>query len=291
MEFVLMDAVKTYDHVNREDSTLHFGISRMEDIYRKHQGKPDVPHRHAFFTVVFTIHARGKHFLDFQEYALQPHQIYFIPPGQVHQIIEEEPSSGFAMVFSEQFLISSHIPQAFLDDLNLFSEFGKNPPLELHGEHYEKISGYFEEIYQLFHGANVQYRDEAIGSFLKLILIRCNNVCTLPRSAFGEHNSVLRQFKSLVDQHYRSLHGTSDYAAQLHMTGDHLNRIVKTHTGKTAKEHIQSRIIVEAKRLLYFTDLSAKEIGYELGFSEPANFSAFFKKSVGLSPSHFKAGA
>ncbi|MEN8958192.1 MAG: helix-turn-helix domain-containing protein [Flavobacteriales bacterium] len=58
--------------------------------------------------------------------------------------------------------------------------------------------------------------------------------------------------------------------------------------GKTAKDYIQARIITEAKRLLYFTNLSNKEIGYELGFNEPANFSAFFKKNTEVSPSKFK---
>jgi AraC-like DNA-binding protein len=58
--------------------------------------------------------------------------------------------------------------------------------------------------------------------------------------------------------------------------------------GKTAKEYIQSCILLSSKRMLYFSDLSAKEIGYEMGFSEPANFSAFFKKHTGTAPSHYR---
>ena len=63
---------------------------------------------------------------------------------------------------------------------------------------------------------------------------------------------------------------------------------MKSKIGKTAKDYIQARIITEAKRLLYFTGISNKEIGYELGFNEPANFSAFFKKNTQLLPSNFK---
>ena len=66
------------------------------------------------------------------------------------------------------------------------------------------------------------------------------------------------------------------------------NRIIKNSIGKTAKEYIQSRLTTEAKRLLYFSNLSNKEIGFELGFNEPAHFSAFFKKCTQLSPSNFK---
>ena len=71
------------------------------------------------------------------------------------------------------------------------------------------------------------------------------------------------------------------------MTWD-LNRTFTAKTDATAKDYIQSIIITEAKRLLYFTDLINKEIAYELGFNEPANFSAFFKTHTQLSPSNFK---
>ena len=101
-------------------------------------------------------------------------------------------------------------------------------------------------------------------------------------------NHTIRIFKELVNTHYKTEHPASFYAGELNLSPDHLNRIIKTAIGKTVKDYIQSRIITEAKRLIYFSDLSQKEIGFELGFDEPANFSAFFKKCTGLSPSAFK---
>ena len=91
-----------------------------------------------------------------------------------------------------------------------------------------------------------------------------------------------------VVKDYKKEHSTSYYANALYITPDHLNRTFKSKTGTTAKDYIQSRIITEAKRLLYFSDLANKEIAYELGFNEPGNFSAFFKKHTQLSPSNFK---
>jgi AraC-like DNA-binding protein len=285
-----MDALKTYEQVNRADKSLSFGISKMEETYARKKGKTDVPHRHNFYTVILTKEAKGKHLIDFQEYQLSPGQIYFIAPGQVHQLIEEAPSVGFAMVFSNDFLARNNIPISFIENLNLFHDFAIAPPLVLGEKEREQVDEHLDEIYQLHH-SELKFKDEAIGSLLKLILIYCNNSCTLPPSSSTENDLLLSQFKNLINQHYKELHSTQAYAEKLHISADHLNRVVKSQTGKTAKEHIQSRITVAAKRLLFFSSLSNKEIGYELGFSEPANFSAFFKKCVGLSPSDFRKTA
>ena len=146
------------------------------------------------------------------------------------------------------------------------------------------------QIFTLFN-SEAKMKNLSIGSFLKLLLIECNNICSInpiESDIDSSSDNLIRNFKSSVDHNYRKEHSTTYYATQLHITPDHLNRTVKTKIGKTAKEYIQTRIATEAKRLLYFTDLSNKEIGYELGFNEPANFSAFFKKFTQISPSSFK---
>lgn len=285
-----MDAVKTYDHVNRENDALSFGISRMEEIHDRHKGIPDEPHRHNYFTVVLAKKARGEHKIDFNSYPLANQQLFFISPGQVHQIIELERSEGFSIVFSNQFLVQNNIALRFIDDLNLFNDFGQSPPLSLSEDELDTLCRYAEEIYEI-NSSDRSFKYEAIGALLKLILIRCHNLCSIKPVDLNlqeSGNGVLRKFKELVNNNHTRWHGTAEYANELNISPDHLNRVVKSLTGKTAKEHIQSRIITAAKRLIYFTTLSSKEIGYELGFSEPANFSAFFKKCTGTSPSKFK---
>ena len=288
-----LDSVKTYEQVNREDDSFSFRISKTESIYEKHGGKPDVPHRHNFYTVLIINKAKGTHSIDFNDYPLGNNQIFFISPGQVHQMREDEAAVGYSMVFSSQFLIKNNIAFSFIKDLHLFNEFGQSPPLTLSQEEIDKINAYAEDIFKLHHSEQA-FKYDAIGSLLKLILIQCNNVCSLPNDFnqdLGSKNSTLVKFKDLVNIHHKEWHATSNYAEELFITPDYLNRIVKSQTGKTAKEHIQSRIIVAAKRLLYFSELSNKEIGFELGFSEPANFSAFFKHAEGQSPSQFKANS
>ncbi|MBN2615128.1 MAG: helix-turn-helix domain-containing protein [Bacteroidales bacterium] len=284
-----MDTYKTYKQVV-SDPDVHFRISRMEDLWDERNGKPDVPHRHDYYTLLLVQKANGKHFIDFNEYKLAPQQIFFVSPGQIHQVVEQEKSKGYVIVFSHHFLAENNIACNFINNLHLFNDYSNAPPLPLNDQELQKLSLFAEEILSLYH-SNIQFKEQAIGSYLQLILIHSNNLCTLSldnTQNFEAGNTLLRNFKELVNQHFKTLHGSTPYAEQLNVTPDHLNRVVKSLSGKTAKDFIQSRIVIEAKRMLYFTELSLKEIAYQLGFSEPANFSAFFKKSTGKSPSVFR---
>ncbi len=285
-----MNSVKTYQKVNSEQNAISFGISKMEDIYTKRNGKVDEPHRHNYYTVLIINKAKGLHKIDFNSYQLSNKQIFFVAPGQVHQVIEEQKSFGFAMTFSNQFLIENSIRLSFIESLNLFQNYGQNPPLVPTDKQFETIEEFSNKIYFLFH-SEVNMKFLSIGAFLKLLLIECNNICAInpiESDIDSSGDNLIRSFKKEVENNYKKEHSTTFYANQLHITPDHLNRTIKLKIGKTAKEYIQARIITEAKRLLYFTTLSNKEIGYELGFNEPANFSAFFKKHTQLSPSNFK---
>ncbi|MGV8946122.1 MAG: helix-turn-helix domain-containing protein [Lutibacter sp.] len=285
-----MDKVKTYHNVNKEIDSINFGISKMEDIYTKRNGRADEPHRHNYYTVLIVNKAKGQHKIDFNSYELSNKQIYFVAPGQVHQVIEKEKSFGFAMTFSNQFLVENFIPISFIDSLNLFQNYGQSPPLLPVKEQFEDIEDFANQIFKLFH-SDVKMKSLSIGSFLKLLLIECNNICAInpiESDIDSSGDNLIRVFKKEVENNYKKEHSTTFYANQLYITPDHLNRTVKSKIGKTAKDYIQARIITEAKRLLYFSEFSNKEIGYELGFNEPANFSAFFKKHTKLSPSKFK---
>lgn len=287
------DQLKTYKTVNQANESENFSIARMEEIYERRKGAIDEPHRHNFFTVLLVKEAKGKHIIDFKEHELASNQVYFIHPGQVHQVKEETRSTGYVITFSSEFLIRNNISVSFIENLNLFNSFGDAPPLVVNSQEIEKLCAYAMEVEEVF-AQEMEFKFQAIGALLKLILIRCNSICTTsqPNTQLTESGSTLfRNFKELINKNYSNWHQISEYAEELHITADHLNRVSKSLTGLTAKEHIQNRIIIAAKRLLYFTDLNNKEVGFELGFSEPSHFSAFFKKCTGKSPSQFKKAA
>ncbi|WP_027395529.1 AraC family transcriptional regulator [Aquimarina latercula] len=285
-----MTSIKTYKLTDEIDNHIMFDIKKMEDIYDKTAGKVDLPHRHDFYIIILVSKAKGIHIIDFNEFTLKDQQAFFISPGQVHQIKEEKKSYGWVITFSRQFLVKNNIDYRFIEDINLFQDYGYTPPLPLNEKQLAQLSFYSSEIFETHH-SNSKFRLEAIGAFVKLFLIYSNNVCDIhPKDPqqLQAGSMILKEYKNLVEQRFFQWHKVHQYANALHVTPDHLNRTIKSLIGKTAKEYLQSRIIIAAKRLLSFSDKTTKEIGYNLGFSEPANFSNFFKKCTNITPSNFR---
>ena len=287
-----MDSIKTYNLVNHSNDIVSFNIIKMTD-YPKERLKQmsSSPHRHDFYTALLIEKGSGQHLIDFSIHNIEDFQVHFVSPGQVHNIMNSENARGYTILFSNQFLIDHNIPVHFIEDLNLFNNYGESPPLQLNKEQYDKMAVFCNEMIQ-FDAEDSKYRTESIAAYLKLFLISCNAFCgpsDVNPQKIEVGNSIIRQFKALVEQHYATWHSSSQYAEALNITPDHLNRIIKSYIGKTAKDYIQTRISIAAQRMLFFSNLSTKEVGYQLGFSEPANFSAFFKKHTKTSPSQFRS--
>lgn len=144
-----MEAVKIYQEVYSDEGNVSFGIFRMEDIYIEENGAPDEPHRHGYYTVLIVNQANGVHKIDFNTYEFSNKQIFFVAPGQVHQVITTEKPIGFAMTFSSQFLVENSIPISFIESLNLFQNYGQSPPISPNNKQFNAIENYTNQIFEL----------------------------------------------------------------------------------------------------------------------------------------------
>lgn len=283
--------IKTYKYIEENHEKVFFKIKRMSDLHKERRGKVDEEHRHDYYTVLLVNEAHGIHRIDFKDYALSKDQVFCVSPGQVHQVIEKSPSDGYILLFSNDFLVENNVSIKFIEDLNLFRTFGDTPPIEMSTKEMMRVNSLCELLLD-YEQREMKFKTEAISSYLRLILIECNNACTSPvfdnPQSIEAGNSVLKNFKNLINNNYKEIHSITNYAELLHISPDHLNRTIKNLTGKTAKDHLDGRIILGAKRLLYFSSLNTKEIAFELGFNEPAHFSAYFKKLTGESPSVYR---
>jgi len=288
------DEIKTYELTAGTGITTDFILKNMAELYEASGGSPDKPHRHNYYTILLVKHGKGKHIIDFKEYELAGNSLHFIHPGQVHQVIAAEKPEGWVINFTRLFLVANQIPDQMVGDVYLFNKHSESPPLPIQENQFDQ---YLDIIRQIRHyeGLEMDYKREAQGALLKLLLIQSNNHCTRYKNenpqTIETGNQLVRHFKELIEKHYQQYHKVTDYAEMLAVTSDYLNKLVKTVTGKSAKEYILDRILIEAKRVLLFTELTNKELSYTLGFEEPAHFSNFFKRYSGLSPLDFRNSA
>jgi AraC family transcriptional activator of pobA len=99
---------------------------------------------------------------------------------------------------------------------------------------------------------------------------------------------LVKRFMAQLDKDFREKKLVSDYARSLHLTPAYLNSIIKKNTGYSASHHIRQRIVLEAQRMVLSSDVSMKEIAYELGFYDMSHFSKLFKSVTGNSFTQFR---
>lgn len=252
---------------------FHIGkFEKLRDSFVQH------PHRHDFYSIVWFTCGLGVNIIDFKEYEITSNRLFIIRPKQVHDWNFSDKCKGYVLVFDKYFI--DNIPfklinVSFLDLLpqhssifkllfdTLLNEFDKKDKLS------EKImiSGINFLLFQLVRLATELQEKEKIESSTSFIL----------------------QFFDLIGDNISENKPINWYANKLQISIEKLNQICKTHYGQSPKTIILDKKITEAKRLLYFTKLSIKEISFRLGFEDSSYFSRVFKQKTCLSPSEFKA--
>jgi AraC-like DNA-binding protein len=286
--------IETYDLKHPNGDSIDFIIKSTADIYDLMQDQPemqDQPHRHNYYTIILIEeNPGGVHVIDFKEYPLNGSAIHFVYPGQVHEFQSHNRPNGYVLNFSKSFLMQNGISDELIDRIYLFTSYGDSPPMPVNKEQLTVFKNLIQQM-RLYQQGDNYYRYEALGALLKLFIINVSGACSISKLT-TEHetgsNRLMRGFKALIEKHYQQTHKVQYYAKQLSVSSEYLNRYIKGKTGKSAKEFIQDKIIIEAKRLLLFTDQTGKELAYQLGFEEPSHFAAFFKKHSGQSPIAFR---
>jgi AraC-like DNA-binding protein len=279
--------------LQNEGQPVDFVIKRVQDGVNVHGYKEEVPHRHNYHTVLWSLDMEGKHIVDYKEYEIRNNDIFFVGPEQVHQVFIGERKNGLLLMFNCSFLDKHFINREFISNLGLFSEISESPPISVDSKSVDILKSFTDQIFDAFHSVD-NFKYEKIGAWLKLFLIECNKFAptlnTDNPQTQQSAKAILRRFKELLDLNFRTWRQVNDYSGELNISPDYLNSVIKSTIGKTAKELIQQRITLEAKRLGIHTDLSTKEIAYQLGFDDPSHFSRFYKNTENQNFSDFRLG-
>lgn len=203
---------------------------------------------------------------------------------------------GYTVLFSEDFFVPTERTDS-LQQSPLF-KMGGTPILEISEEQRVFLNGIFERMI-LEQQSDYENKDELIRNYIHLLLHESLKLS--PSENFNQNKNAAERlttvFMELLERQFPvespdrplQLRTAKDYAENLAVHVNSLNRTVKKVTGKTTTELITERIVNEAKAILQHTSWNSSEIAYSLGFEYPSYFNNFFKKHTGVSPSSFRA--
>lgn len=220
--------------------------------------------------------------------SLKHHQVIFTTPLN---IVEIEKSPGvIAIAFNREFYcIRDHDHEISCNGLLFFGS--SQPPIitlsEKDRQNFEAIFSVFREEFE----AQDQIQGEMLRVMLKRLLIKSTRLITGQEKLEGiakPQRTIIRKFHIMVESHFRQKHQVTDYAEMLSKSPKTISVLFKKAGYDTPLTIINERLLLEAKRLLLFSDKSAEEIAFELGYKEGAHFSKFFKAHTGLPPVSFR---
>jgi len=225
--------------------------------------------------------------LDTQRMNSLSHSISFQAPGHVSSWIRGEAQQGFIIYFKPEFL-SHYVPSLLTE----FPFFGVNEIhlLNLSNEQEDALRDHCVQMVRTFKNDHV-YRTAMLQALLLAFLFDCKGLYENQLSHKEQRSpetTLAFRFQQLLEQHYLTQQSVQAYAKMLQVTPNHLSQAVSHTFGQGAYTLITDRLILEAKKLLRYTDLNITEIADYLGFKEPTHFGRFFKHKTLLTPLEYR---
>ncbi|WP_265131083.1 AraC family transcriptional regulator [Chryseobacterium oranimense] len=292
----LYDLYKLLDlRLDLIDPTEGFTIHNMKDIgltvpYQSPSYRPD------FFSFLFVKNGSGKYTVNEYTFNIQYQSIYFTNPSNYRTFSWQSVEEIYLITFDETFLkkyigkdIFSYFPFLLTETIQ---------PKAVTDEFYGIAEKIYLQILEEYKSRS-SFKYKVIGHFLSVLLYKIKEYFWIDYNPLQEGNrssQIVKSFKHLLESHYRDLSAgkadrvfrVQDYADAQNLHPNYLSNVIKSKTGKPIASWIVEKTISEAKSLLQNTSISIKEITYQLGFSEAAHFSNYFKKHTGITPVQYR---
>jgi AraC family transcriptional regulator, transcriptional activator of pobA len=223
--------------------------------------------------------------VDFQQMQLTGAGLFYILPGQVHQYVFTRDVAGWVLAIDTG--------KIYPDYRGAFEEQLFAPqPAQLHDKEmfmFQSALGLLED-YQQRPASHLQQslKQTMANTFIGLVADKYLAIQEEKWAPTSRPAIITRQFKALLANNFKTLKSPAQYAEALHYSLAHLNESVKNVTGYTVSHWIHHEIVLEAKRLLYYTTCTVKEIAAQLGYEDPAYFSRLFTNATNVSPGEFR---
>lgn len=274
--------------VNQQNGNLAFKLFTFED-----NSHFDHIQRNNYFSLVWVKEGSGKLKADFSEYNFSSSTLFAFAPYQPFMIAPAETITGIAIHFHPEFFcIYKHHKEVSCNGV-LYNNIYSPPFVTIDSTSAATLEMVCQQIKTEMQNPELaQY--ELLVSYLKIFLITAARLKMQQQPEVAielkdqKEPFILQKLKDAIEENFKTRHSPADYAAMLYITPKALAKITKTHFNKTLSSLINERIIIEAKRELYLTNKTIKEIAYELGYDDEYYFSRFFKVNADVSPQLYR---
>ncbi|SHH23051.1 AraC-type DNA-binding protein [Chryseolinea serpens] len=246
--------------------------------------------RNNYYSLVWIKEGTGKVTADFAEYGFDENTLFSFSPYQPF-MFAPGPIKGVAIHFHPDFFcIHKHQTEVACHGV-LFNNIYQPPYTLIDQPSTSSLDFLIQQMkLEMKDPALAQY--EILVSYLKIFLITASRLKAGQqpsiRGAENEKPFLLQTLKDSIEKDFKKKHLPSEYAESLNISPKALAKITKSYFNKTLTELISERIIIEAKRELYLTSKTIKEIAYELGYEDEHYFSRFFKTNADISPQLYR---
>ncbi len=263
-----------------------FFITRVQDMLQL-ISLPVPPSRSTNHSFIFLTAGEAIMSIGNEKYNIHKNQGLWVSAGQVFSFSNLDRNEGFICNFNDDFLVGRLGYSDFLKNFE-FLNIWSNPCLQPGKKEAQSLLLLLKRMLEIYSDSGLK-ENLILQAYTVTLLSEIQGIYSQLNTAGQSTSSHLAaQFKSLVYHQIKKHHFVTDYANLLHVTPNHLNKVVKAATGKSPSKWIDETLILEAKVLLYQTQYSIGEICTELGIEDPAYFSRFFKKYEKVSPAEFR---
>lgn len=232
---------------------------------------------------------------NLQEFRLKKNSLFIFNPKDILQVQSNDRFKAHLIVITPDFLKRINIDTKRM--MPLFLQFGSLPCMELTHVESQSLRSFISMVEQELKGPETDFSSEIIGGLIAATIYKVGDILTHYLTEHPEVDSPMhnraeeyfKQFTELLGEHYKHERSVGFYARQLCITPKYLTTLIKRISGKSVSEWIDSYVILEAKTLLKYSNMSVQEIAYYLNFPNQSFFGSYFKRNAGMSPSQYKA--
>ena len=232
---------------------------------------------------------------NLQEFRLKKDSLFIFSPKHILQVQSNNRFKAHLIVIAPDFLKRINIDTKRM--MPLFLQFGSLPCMELTQAESQSLRSFISMVEQELKGSETDFSSEIIGGLIAATIYKVGDILTHYLTEHPEVDSPIhnraeeyfRQFTELLGEHYKHERSVGFYARQLCITPKYLTTLIKRISGKSVSEWIDNYVILEAKTLLKYSNMSVQEIAYYLNFPNQSFFGSYFTRNAGMSPSQYKA--